>query len=175
MPLNYDAVDNASDRRPAEWTVTNDPVHPKYGEFFQSGVIYYRSQLKLSRITDGTSKTYLVGEKYMDANTYDTSGLADDTFTYGDNQSAYTGNEWDNQRVAWQPGSPDSIEFHQPRQDTPGFDPFRSPAFGSAHVGGYNTSFCDGSVRTISYSIDHLVHRWLANRLDGQTVNDDAI
>ncbi len=130
LPINYAAVDNASSRRPAAWTDTSNAD----SKFFQTGIMYYRSQLKPSRIIDGTSKTYLVGEKYMDPNTYEYSGGGsnDPSYSLGDNQSAYTGYEWDNHRVAWQPDSDDDQETHQPRQDTPGYDPYRCPAFGSA-------------------------------------------
>jgi prepilin-type N-terminal cleavage/methylation domain-containing protein/prepilin-type processing-associated H-X9-DG protein len=170
LPIDYDAVDNATGRRPANWTNTSDAN----SKFFQTGVMYYRSELKPNRITDGTSKTYLIGEKYMDPNTYEYSGggSTDPSFSLGDNQSAYTGYEWDNHRVAWQPDSDDDREVHQPRQDTPGYDPYRCPAYGSAHAGGYNASFCDGSVRTVSYDIEALTHRWLSSRLDNETVKD---
>ena len=31
-----------------------------------TGVIWYRSQVSLKQIPDGTSKVYLIGEKYLD-------------------------------------------------------------------------------------------------------------
>ena len=57
-------------------------------------------------------------------------------------------------------------------QDRPGVGP-RLPesTFGSAHAGGFNMVFCDGSVHNISYDVDSLTHTYLANRLDGQTVS----
>jgi prepilin-type processing-associated H-X9-DG protein len=42
--------------------------------------------------------------------------------------------------------------------------------FGSAHPGGCQFVMCDGSVRTISYAIDAIVHRRLGNRKDGNVV-----
>ena len=43
-------------------------------------------------------------------------------------------------------------------------------AFGSAHGSTFNIAMCDGSVHTIGYNIDLKVHKYLANRKDGHTV-----
>ena len=39
-----------------------------------------------------------------------------------------------------------------------------------AHANSCNMSFCDGSVRTIDYSIDPLTHRYLGNREDSVSI-----
>ena len=44
------------------------------------------------------------------------------------------------------------------------FDYFNSLRFGSAHSGGFNMAFCDGSVHNISYEIDPTVHAMLCDR-----------
>ena len=43
--------------------------------------------------------------------------------------------------------------------------------YGSAHSNGFGMALCDGSVRTISYSIDLTTHGRLANRHDGNPVD----
>jgi len=117
------------------------------------GVINCLASVPLGKITDGTSSTYLLGEKQMDADHYF------DGQEGTDNNPVYAGMDWD---------------FHRwsctgPYQDTPGLeDPY---SFGSAHANGLNMAFCDGSVHTISYTIDHETHRRLCCRNDGLAVD----
>ena len=166
---------------PSLWTPTNicratgNATADANLKFCQTGIMYYRSALKLSQITDGTSKTYFVGEKWMPSNGYD--GTTDEDgpgYTAGDNQSMYTGYEWDNHRVAWNPDSTASQQSFQPAQDyatTGSQGPERR--FGSAHPASFQMSFCDGSVQSISYDIDPNTHRILAHRFDGGTASID--
>ncbi|WP_442481889.1 DUF1559 family PulG-like putative transporter [Aeoliella sp. SH292] len=156
------------------WTPTNQRTGVN-AKFFQSGVIYYRSETKLSQVADGTSNTYLIGEKLMSTRVYDdvkaVSPLAWEG--YGDNQNAFVGFEWDNHRVAWAPfqqytGEPNA---YQPQQDRAGTgeavnDRAFSFAFGSAHSGGFNMAMCDGSVDLVEYDIDQATHRQRAVRYD---------
>jgi prepilin-type N-terminal cleavage/methylation domain-containing protein len=118
-----------------------------------TGIGFERSEIAYKNIEDGTANTYLVCEKYLNPDNYDTGQDG------GDNETWCTGYNNDNYRNAADP----------PLQDTPGFgSTFR---FGSVHAGGFNAVFCDGSVHSISYSIDLQVHQRLANRQDGQPVD----
>jgi prepilin-type N-terminal cleavage/methylation domain-containing protein/prepilin-type processing-associated H-X9-DG protein len=156
----------------------------KYPAYCQSGVMHYRSAITISQIPDGTTNTYLAGEKFMSPQFYDvlapSSGPTQYIF-YGDNQGIWSGYEWENHRVAYNPDStyakpPHNPEHFQPRQDYPvptdivGADNPTFLAFGSAHPGSMNMAMCDGSVQSLSYDIDRDTHRYLANRLDGEVV-----
>lgn len=122
-----------------------------------SGISFLGSEVTFAQIPDGTSNTYMVGEKYINPDCYesDCSG--------GDTHSQYQGYGWDVHRF-----SPD--DDWGPRQDTPGLTWFRS--FGSPHPGGLNMVYCDGSVRQVAYDIDLVAHHRLANRFDGNTADD---
>jgi prepilin-type processing-associated H-X9-DG protein len=115
------------------------------------GIHFVRSTIKLRNITDGTSKTYLLGEKYLNPHRYEDGGDVSDDW------SMYSGHQGDVARTghaSWPPAA-----------DTKGFG--NSMSFGSAHPGAWNVSYCDGSVRGMSYEIDSETHRRLAVRNDG--------
>jgi prepilin-type processing-associated H-X9-DG protein len=42
--------------------------------------------------------------------------------------------------------------------------------YGSAHPGGFNAVFCDGSIHVITYNIEAIVYDALGHRSDGYTV-----
>jgi len=142
----------------------------------QTGVMYYRSRLEMRRIEDGTSNTYLAGEKWVPADGYDgVLSSSEPGFSWGENQSMYTGYEWDNHRTAWNPDpnvTREPAELWQPGPDQAGVGlAFPERRFGSAHPSNFFMAFCDGSVQPVSYDIDPLAHRNLANRQDGQTAS----
>jgi prepilin-type processing-associated H-X9-DG protein len=123
-----------------------------------NGICTLRSQVSIAQVRDGTSNTYLIGEKYLQPEHYE--GSAGSNYDAGDNESAYTGYNRDMLRST----------ATVPRQDRLGF--YLTYEFGSAHSSGLNMVFCDGSVRSISYSIDPLTHRYLGSRSDLQPIDD---
>jgi prepilin-type processing-associated H-X9-DG protein len=135
----------------------------------QDGIIVYHGQVKVRQVSDGTAKTYLIGEKFLSPKLYEFAIIPGGG--YGDNQSAYTGMEWDNERVAYNPSPLNTYTNvdYQPRQDFDGADNSNLFAFGSAHAGGCNMAMCDGSVQFLSYDIDVDTHRYLAIRNDGNS------
>jgi prepilin-type processing-associated H-X9-DG protein len=119
-----------------------------------TGIFYGASQTTMADIIDGTTNTYLCGEKFLDPAAYTTGSDA------GDDQNLYTGCQDD--VVRWVGAGADTS--YAPRQDRS--DQNNVSIFGSAHSGGFNVAMCDASVRLVSYSIDLETHRRLGNRKD---------
>ena len=98
-----------------------------------TGVSHQRSEIGRAHLRDGTSNTYLFGEKYVEPRFYETFSKT------GDTQPVYLGYDEDNNR--W--------TMTGPAQDRDGLD--LDFGFGSAHSGGSYYVFCDGSVRMVNY------------------------
>jgi prepilin-type N-terminal cleavage/methylation domain-containing protein/prepilin-type processing-associated H-X9-DG protein len=113
-------------------------------------------------VTDGTSNTLMITEKWTSMMEYDNGN--------SDNSGFFTGGSQDTQRsTAWnQTGGAD----HNPHQDSNistwsavGWaDQFQ---FGAAHPAGINAVFADGSVHNVKYGIDPDVFNALGNINDG--------
>lgn len=123
-----------------------------------TGIAFLGSRVQLRDVTDGTSKTYMLGEKYLSPDAYE-NGMS-----VGDDNSVYSGHDWDNCRWA-------HVEY-PPTPDTPGVD--YGPNFGSAHAAGVQMAFCDGSARLISYEIEPEIHAALGNRRDGKVIDSSG-
>ncbi len=121
------------------------------------GVMFLHSAVALRNVTDGTSNTYLAGEKRCDPDHYY------DGATPSDDQLFDTAVDWDT--IRWTNNDPNFL----PGPDTPGIG--GSLAFGAAHLNGFQMVFCDGSVHMMSYTIDPLTHSLLGDRADGQTID----
>jgi prepilin-type N-terminal cleavage/methylation domain-containing protein len=158
-PDSYEALDAGL----TNWTRTTDPLTP----YYQTGVSYYRSEVRPAQITDGTSKTYLIGEKFLRPSLYEDINVIDTVPMMGDNQTAWAGYEWDNHRVAWNPRSPWPHGEYQPQSDSNKADFPNIYAFGSPHPAAMHMAYCDGSASTVAYDITPEAHRAAANRLDG--------
>jgi prepilin-type N-terminal cleavage/methylation domain-containing protein len=124
-----------------------------------TGVVFCGSVVRLAHIRDGTSQTYLIGEKYVNPDHY-TDGLGQ-----GDNETVYVGANDGQKWVRVLVNDPPLV----PLQDQAGLE--QGSGFGSRHTAGPLMAFCDGSVHTISYSIDPETHRRLGHRKDGLSIN----
>ncbi|MEZ6059897.1 MAG: DUF1559 domain-containing protein [Planctomycetaceae bacterium] len=116
-----------------------------------TGISMQRFGVRIAEISDGTSNTYLAGEKYVQADSYSAGGDP------GHDQNAFSGADLDNKRWVLRPPVPDGSDVQPDR-------------FGSAHSGGCFMALCDGSVRFLSFSTDAELHSRLGNRQDGHAV-----
>jgi len=129
----------------------------------RNGVMGQVSMVRIADIRDGTTNTYLVGERNINPDHYLT-GLDP-----ADDNNHYVGIDLDTVRWTCNNATSTTCTGYRPYQDTRGVG--TRYAFGSAHPGGFNMALCDGSVRLISYSIDVLTHRDLGNRKDGNPID----
>lgn len=135
-----------------------------------TGICNFKSEVNMRQVTDGTSNTYMAGEKWMELDTYE-SGLS-----RGDGEPAFTGNNSDTIRMTWIGNIPQEFNLWGLAPDTdthPDNLPRNQRKFGSAHNNGVNMAFCDSSVRFLSFDIDPVLHSNLGNREDGQTTSID--
>jgi prepilin-type N-terminal cleavage/methylation domain-containing protein len=128
------------------------PAHkPRNG---QNGISYEGSMVRISEITDGTARTAMVGEKFLNPDNYFT-GVAPN-----DNQCVYSGHDSDNNGYTGNGKSPSP-----PLRDRTGDNNYPG-RFGSPHFEGLHMAYCDGSVHYIDYDIDGKVWFVLGGRDD---------
>ncbi len=131
-----------------------------------TGAFFHHAVIKPKNVTDGLSHTYAIGEKYLSPDAYVNGGSFDE-----DEENVFCGFDNDTVRFTAVPQSeecPDCNGDSLPRQDRRGLSGLFS--WGSAHSGGFNAVFLDGSVHVISYTIDPEVNRRLGNRKDNLPV-----
>jgi prepilin-type N-terminal cleavage/methylation domain-containing protein len=161
---HYQVYDGVIVRTP--WR-RNDPLltHglPGGGEFLSGAP----GPTPFAKITDGTSKTFILGEKYVRSDLYEGGGTSDD-------------HGWSE---GWDPDIIRSTCF-QPYHDSDGFqfeslgaDDIFGPErdviyFGSAHAGGFHGIFADGSIRTLAFDINVALFNSLATRAGEEVVDE---
>jgi prepilin-type N-terminal cleavage/methylation domain-containing protein len=128
----------------------------------KGGVFYPLSMVTVKDISDGTSCTYLIGEKYMNTESYATGEM------HGDQWNAFIGDDPDITRYCCA-----GTSYSTACQDGTGSG--ETAIWGSAHPIGFHMAFCDGSVHFINYGISLTVHDQLGNRQDGAVVDVSAI
>jgi len=143
-----------------------------YGDDSQlhgSMVDYSRPGVKIVQITDGTSNTLLIGEKWVLATAYQTVSDPDDCCGL---ESQATGFGW----AIVRPTTLTPWSDRMPKGDGySGWAWWSSARFGSPHTSGINAVMCDGSVRTVRFSVDGTLFLNLGMRDDGNVIDLDQL
>jgi prepilin-type N-terminal cleavage/methylation domain-containing protein len=146
---------------------SSNPCENLKNSLYATGVVYQRSSIGVKNILDGTSKTYAVGEKYLNIDLY---GTGNDP---ADNEWMFIGYDNDTNRSAGDMGNHTANcardDYSQNMFNGQTYASLTRDMWGSAHPSTFNMVFCDGAVHAIPYTIDLTVHQQLANRNDGVT------
>ena len=146
----------------------NGGLHTKltepYGRGLNGGVIIrsnnsagsdrgYSGAMNLSRVRDGTSNTFMFGEKSLFTGFYERDHFSDD--------QGYTAG-FDSDTIRW------GNDLLVPDSETAQIPAMEELRFGSAHPSGSMFVYCDASVRLISYTVDLQAYQNTAHAFDGQ-------
>ena len=125
-------------------------LNVRYADVWIDGFWILGRRVAFKHVTNGLSKTYLIGEKAMNASKY-TAG--DD---YGDLSPIGIGKDLDS-------GANSYVRYacEEPTQDRVNYC-FACHKFGSAHPSGWHAVMGDGSVRTLSYDMNLITLRALS-------------
>jgi prepilin-type N-terminal cleavage/methylation domain-containing protein/prepilin-type processing-associated H-X9-DG protein len=127
------------------------------GNLEGTGVVRQYNPVKIADITDGTSNTLMVSEKRLNR--------------------AFLGQVQSNDYIGYTCGWENDVirsTDEAPRPDySSGEDDGLDNLFGASHPGRFNVVLADGSVRSISYSINPTAFAYLGNISDGQVINSN--
>jgi prepilin-type N-terminal cleavage/methylation domain-containing protein/prepilin-type processing-associated H-X9-DG protein len=133
----------------------------------ETGVFYINSKVKIQSISDGTSNTFMFGERNRVDPTYD-------RIYGGTGFGGRSGWAWTNTLPGFDYlfGAAEPINWVMPPTLTsdPGFvyEDLRFSTYGSEHTGGANFALCDGSVRFLSNTTPLITLQQLSTRNGGE-------
>jgi prepilin-type N-terminal cleavage/methylation domain-containing protein len=156
LPKYHGVYDGVIVRSPWRLLQLNPRTKVVSGEF----AIDVPFPVKLSQITDGTSKTMVIGEKYVRSDKYEGGTPSDD-------RGWSEGWDADTERCTCATPLNDgtvNYPFTGNFGDDNGVPVWNMVMFGSAHTGGFNAVFADGAVHTINYDVDVFVLNALGTR-----------
>ena len=146
---------------------------PNFPRMTRDGIFFINSNVNFADIADGTSNTFLFGERYHRDPEYD---LQHNVVWPGSSSMA----QWGRWGYVANAGAMGNVTLHTAApinyRVPPGGDfstiENRACAFGSGHLGGANFAFADGSVRFLSDSTPLPTLQALSTRRGGEVVSD---
>ena len=129
--------------------------------------------ITFAKVTDGLSKTLLIGEKVVNPNFYQIGGQSDD-------RGWSDGWDPDTIRCSCLPPIADGDTLTMKDTQYGLANQYAGALgeafhFGSAHAGAINAAFGDGSVHTISYDVDPILFNRLGDRRDGEVIDTSGL
>jgi prepilin-type processing-associated H-X9-DG protein len=177
---NNTLYDGVIVRCPWDWERTDTTTGRQVGRYHDN----VTGLVKTADITDGTSKTFMIGEKYVRNDNYE--GSSEHENRDSDDRGWTDGFDGDIMRsscyVPLHDG--DSIGWSQFLKnyfnDDHAHFPFAGTNsnilhFGSPHTSGINVVYADGSVHFVSYDIDVVVFNSLGTRNGDEVIEADAV
>jgi len=142
---------------PPQCFAGGSPLRP----FYDNGIFFINSEISVANITDGTSKTYMLGETYY-MRTSEDPNVGTNYPSWAAGMDAGSGPDW--------PSYQTMIAAVLPI-NTPNKEQWRNSAwfmtvYSSMHPGGCHMVMADSSAHFLSDSIDLNVHRSLGARDD---------
>jgi prepilin-type N-terminal cleavage/methylation domain-containing protein/prepilin-type processing-associated H-X9-DG protein len=145
---------------------------PAFPRISRDGVFYLDSNIRLIDVQDGSSNTFLFGERLHHDPEFDRLRplvWSDATAVGGWGRWAYVANAGVMFQVTLHTAAP--INYRVPPEGDFSTLENRGCAFGSGHPGGANFAFADGSVRFLSESTPVPTLQALSTRVGGEVVS----
>jgi prepilin-type N-terminal cleavage/methylation domain-containing protein len=133
-------------------------------------LLKWQGTVRVASITDGTSNTFLLGEKHV--RRLNAAGTGRFVFGTADDRTVYSESNHNNFRRFAGLGADGVVYSLAQYVDTASVQAVDNRKFGSRHPNVCQFVLCDGSVKPIQNNIDINVLGRLANREDGQPIGD---
>jgi prepilin-type N-terminal cleavage/methylation domain-containing protein len=156
---------------PNQYNTLREGFPPSLSAF--TGITFCGTAVKLRQITDGTTNTIALGERYLFVEHYDGVTVNNEDYP-ADDWSMYAGFQDDLVRSTYlkavaNPSQAPATPTHLPRSDNEEVvdQAIARRIFGGPHPGGVLVSMCDGSVTLVDFDIDGETWRRMGDRRDG--------
>jgi prepilin-type processing-associated H-X9-DG protein len=150
--------------RPLEFTLWSSPEKPEYAQNARDyrGIFGENSNVRISRITDGTSNVIAVGERATPTKNSSENDVGNAVWAGVPDRMSRVGQALSLGTSYW------PINHGLTASAVP-----NSTGFNSRHFGVSNFLFADGQVRSITEKVDHVILRKLSIYNDGQPFDHD--